>query len=98
MAKYHLGKVKLERVGHRPSPTPLCNLRGGLIELQGSLCALLLVLCCIVALFADHSRSIFAYLQIIADSAFWASPTPMFIFVDDFNTNNCNIFKEVLTV
>ena len=55
-------------------------------ELQGSLCALLLVLRCIVALLADRSRSIFAFLQIIADSAFWASPTPVFIFVDDFNT------------
>ena len=55
-------------------------------ELQGSLCALLLVLRCIVALLADRSRSIFAFLQIIADSAFWASPTPTFIFVDDFNT------------
>ena len=37
-------------------------------ELQGSLCALLLVLRCIVALLADHSASIFAFLRIIADS------------------------------
>ena len=55
-------------------------------ELQGSLCALLLVLHCIVALLADRSRSIFSFLRITADSAFWASPTPTFIFVDDFNT------------
>ena len=37
-------------------------------ELQGSLCALLLVLLCIVALLADRSGSIFAFLRIIADS------------------------------
>ena len=55
-------------------------------ELQGSLCALLLVFRCIVALLADRSRSVFAFLQIIADSSFWASPTPTFIFFDDFNT------------
>ena len=29
MAKYHLGKVKLERVGQRSSPTSVCDLRGG---------------------------------------------------------------------
>ena len=38
-------------------------------ELQGSLCALLLVLLCIVALLADRSGSIFAFLRIIADSS-----------------------------
>ena len=37
-------------------------------ELQGSLCTLLLVLLCIVALLTDRSGSIFAYLRIIADS------------------------------
>ena len=37
-------------------------------ELQGSLCALLLVLRCIVALLADRSASIFAFLRITADS------------------------------
>ena len=29
MAKYHLGKVKLERAGQRSSPTSVCDLRGG---------------------------------------------------------------------
>ena len=90
-------KLNLSELAIDPLPLHYVTYGAALIELQGSLCALLLVLCCIVALFADHSRSIFAYLQIIADSAFWTSPTPMFIFVDDFNTN-CNIFKEVLTV
>ena len=37
-------------------------------QLQGSLCTLLLVLLCIVALLTDLSGSIFAYLRIIADS------------------------------
>ena len=37
-------------------------------ELQGSLCARLLVLRCIVALLADRSGSIFAFLRIIVDS------------------------------
>ena len=37
-------------------------------ELQGSLCVLLLVLVCTVALLADRSGSIFAFLRIIADS------------------------------
>ena len=66
-------------------------------ELQGSLCALLLVLRCIVALLADHSGLIFAFLQISADSALCASPNPTFIFVDDFNTTVMS-FKEVLLV
>ena len=29
MAKYHLGEVKLERVGQQSSPTSVCDLRGG---------------------------------------------------------------------
>ena len=29
MAKYHLGKVKLERVGQRSSSTSVCDLRVG---------------------------------------------------------------------
>ena len=37
-------------------------------ELQGSLCVLLLLLLCIVALLADRNGSIFAFLRIIADS------------------------------
>ena len=37
-------------------------------ELQGSLCARLLVLRCIVALLGDRSGSIFASLRIIVDS------------------------------
>ena len=68
----------------------LSELASGLLWLQyvtyGAVLGELLVLRCIVALLADRSRSIFAFLQIIADSAFWASPTPTFIFVDDFNT------------
>ena len=68
VAKYHLGKVKLERVGQRPSPTSVCDLQGARGELQGSLRALLLVLLCIAALLADRSRSIFAFLRILADS------------------------------
>ena len=68
MVKYNLGKVKLERVGQRSSPTSVCDLRGGPRESQGSLCALLLVLLCIVALLADRSGSFLAFLRIIADS------------------------------
>ena len=37
-------------------------------DLQGCLCTLLLVLLCIVALLADRSGSIFAFLRISADS------------------------------
>ena len=29
VAKYHLGKVKLERVGQRSSSTSVCDLQGG---------------------------------------------------------------------
>ena len=29
VTKYHLGKVKLERGGQRPSSTAVCDLRGG---------------------------------------------------------------------
>ena len=82
MAKYHLGKVKLERVGQRSSQYVTNGAAHK--ELQGSLCALLLVLLCIVALLADcsasilpsceslriladHSGSIFAFLEIIGD-------------------------------
>ena len=68
MAKYHLGKVKLERVGQRSSPTSVCDLRGGPWGIAGLLVCLLLVLLCIVALLADRSGSIFAFLRIIADS------------------------------
>ena len=69
MAKYHLGKVKLERVGQRSLPTPVPDLRGGPQGIAGLLiCALLLELRCIVALLADRSGSIFAFLQIITDS------------------------------
>ena len=38
-------------------------------ELQGSLCTLLLVLLCIVALLTARSGSIFAYLRIIVGSS-----------------------------
>ena len=87
MAKYHLGKVKLELVGQQSSPTPVRNLQGGPRGIAGLLKCSLLVLHCIVALLADRSGSIiFVFLQIIAASAFWASPTPKFIFVDYFNT------------
>ena len=68
MAKYHLGKVKLERVGQRSSPTSVCDLRGGPRGIAGLLVCLLLVLLCIVALPADRSGSVFAFLRIIADS------------------------------
>jgi len=51
-------------------------------ELQGSLCALLLVLRCIVALLADHSGSIFTFLRIIADSRSLSSlPAGWFYFM-----------------
>ena len=69
MAKYHLGKVKLVRVGQRSLPTPVLDLRGGPRGIAGLLmCALLLELRCIVALLADRSGSIFAFLRIITDS------------------------------
>ena len=68
MAKYNLGKVKLEQAGQRSSPTSVCDLRGGPWGIAGLLVCLLLVLLCIVALLADRSGSIFAFLRIIADS------------------------------
>ena len=46
MAKYHLGKVKLERAGQRSSPTSVCDLRGGPRGIAGLLVCLLLVLLC----------------------------------------------------
>ena len=70
MAKYHLGKVKLERVGQRSLPTAVHDLRGGPRGIAGLLlcAALLLELRCIVALLANRSGSIFAFLRIITDS------------------------------
>ena len=52
VAKYHLGKVKLERVGQRYSPTSVRDLRG----------SPRVVLRCIVALLAERRGSIFAFL------------------------------------
>ena len=40
VAKYHLGKVKLERVGQRPSPTSVSDLRGGPRGIAGLLVCL----------------------------------------------------------
>ena len=37
VAKYHLGKVKLERVGQWFSPTSVCDLRGGQRGIAGLL-------------------------------------------------------------
>ena len=37
VAKYHLGKVKLEQVGQLPSPTSVCDLRGGPRRIAGLL-------------------------------------------------------------
>ena len=68
VAKYNLGKVKLERVGQRSSLTAVCDLRGGPRGIAGLLVSPLLVLLCIVALLADHSGSFLAFLRIIADS------------------------------
>ena len=68
MAKYHLGKVKLKRVGRGLLPLQYVTNRAARGDLQGSLCALLLVLLCIVALLADRSGSFLAFLRIIADS------------------------------
>jgi len=67
---YHLGRVKLERAGQQSFPTSVCEPTG---RFAGNcrapcMCALLLVFTSIVALLADHSGSIFAFLQIIADS------------------------------
>ena len=62
VAKYHLGKVKLKRVGQQSCPLQYVTYGAAIRELQGSLCTLLLVLCCIVALLADRSGSIFAFL------------------------------------
>ena len=67
VATYHLGKVKLE-LASGLSPLQYMTYRAALRELQGSLCVILLVLHCTVALLADRSASIFAVLQIIADS------------------------------
>ena len=49
-------------------PLQYVTYRSALGELQGFLCALLLVLPCIVNLLADRSGSIFAFLRIIVDS------------------------------
>ena len=46
-------------------------------ELQSSLCVLLLALGYIVALLADHSRPVFAFLQIIADSCWLPLSLPL---------------------
>ena len=46
-------------------------------ELQGSLCVLLLALGYIVALLADHSRPVFAFLQIIVDSCWLPLSLPL---------------------
>ena len=73
VAKFHLGKVKLKQVGQLSSPIPVRDLQGSPWELQGSLCVLLLALCCIVALLADYSRSVFAFLWIIVDSCWLPS-------------------------
>ena len=62
VAKYHLGKVKLKRVGQQSCPLQYVTYGTAIRELQGSLCTLLLVLRCIVALLADRSGSIFAFL------------------------------------
>ena len=37
VAKYHLGKVKLKRVGQQSSPTSVCDLRGGQRGIAGLL-------------------------------------------------------------
>ena len=70
VAKYHLSKFKLERVGQRSSPTPVRDLRGSPRGIAGLLvCSFASVaLHCIVALLADRSGSIFVFLRIIADS------------------------------
>ena len=67
VAKYRLGKNSSELASDL---LPLQYVTYGVArgESQGSLCTLLLVLLCIVALLTDRSGSIFAYLRIIADS------------------------------
>ena len=80
MAKYHLGKVKIEQAGQRSSPTSVCDLRGGPRGIAGLLLCLLLVLLCLLIvadqffpsceslrILADRSGSMFAYLRIMAD-------------------------------
>ena len=85
MAKYHLGKVKLERVGQRSLPTPVRDLRGGPRGIAGPLmCALLLELHCIVALLADRSGSIFAFLRIIITDSCSLSSLPAWWFRNYF--------------
>ena len=56
------------------SPLQYVTYRAAHRELQGSLCVILLVLHCTVALLADRSASIFAFLQIIADSCSLSPP------------------------
>ena len=62
MAKYHLGKVKLKRVGQRSSPTSVCDLRGGPRGIAELLVSPFAIVACIVALLADRSGSIFCLL------------------------------------
>ena len=74
VAKFHLGKVKLKWVGQRSSLTPIRDLWGSPQEIAGLLlCVLLLALGYIVALLADHSRPVFAFLRIIVDSCWLPS-------------------------
>ena len=64
-----LRKLNLSELASSLCPLWCMTYGVALGELQGSLCALLLALCCIVALLADRSGSIFAFLWITADSA-----------------------------
>ena len=63
-----LAKLNSSELASGLLPLQYVTYGAALGELQGSLCALLLVSRCMVNLLADRSRSIFAFLQIIADS------------------------------
>ena len=61
-------KLNLSELASSFCPLQYLTYRAALWELQDSLCALLQVLGCIVALLADRSGSIFTFLWIIVDS------------------------------
>ena len=70
-------KLNSSELGSGLLPLQYVTYGAALRELQGSLCVLLLALGYIVALLADHSRPVFAFLQIIADSCWLPLSLPL---------------------
>ena len=62
VAKYHLGKVKLERVGQRSSSTPVRDLQGGPWEIAGLLVSSFASVALHCSFLADRGGSSFCFL------------------------------------